>query len=537
MKNAPLNFTKSEFVESYVYLNGMPYSLDAYPHMRPIYNIDPANVIVLKTARQVVKSTTLANIIFANSALLPRERGGKDARPMGFRTVYVSPSVDQTKIFSYDRFTPILEESPLIKKYWWNRNLQNNVFNKTLVNGAKIYLRYALQSPDRLRGLSADMICYDEAQDLLQDSIEIINQAMHRSLYKWNYYTGTPKRKRGTLAKWWFSSTMNEWAVECGHCGKHNILTEKNIGLHALICKYCGKILNPRIGSWISTNQSARSRANLVEGFRISQLQFYGAPWIDWEQDIVYKYETESRATFYNEILGLEYDDGVVLITPEQIKAACDPGYIMPDYRQPGAITLKHKPRPSYMGIDWGPANSDNSYTVVSVIQRDEYDRFVVKYIRRFEGKYANFEYIHDEIPKIAKAWEVERIGADRGMGEASNAELRRRLGRYAVTEYLHSATLKEDYKWQGKAMHWMVNRNKAISNFYHRVKTKQYVFPHYDQFKTPFADDLMAIVADYDEDHNKLQYTNSDPDDTVHSLIFATAICEMCETPVSYIS
>lgn len=135
------------------------------------------------------KSTTLANIMVSNSALIPH-----------FHTLYVAPTVDQTKVFSRDRVAPVIETSPLMKQHYINSSLPQNVFMKQLLNYSKMYLRYALLSADHLRGYSADFNLFDEAQDLKQDIIPVVQETMSRSLYKRTLYSGTPKRTKGTLA-------------------------------------------------------------------------------------------------------------------------------------------------------------------------------------------------------------------------------------------------------------------------------------------------------------------------------------------------
>ena len=92
-------------------------------------------------------STSLANIMITNSLVRSH-----------FKSMYISPSVDQTKIFSNDRIQPVMDESPLIKKHFLSRGLTQNVFTKEFKNKSKMYLRYALLSADRLRGISADAI-------------------------------------------------------------------------------------------------------------------------------------------------------------------------------------------------------------------------------------------------------------------------------------------------------------------------------------------------------------------------------------------
>lgn len=201
-----IQLRRSDFAESFLHLDGNLLSLDDYPHMRAIYN-ESSTDIVLKFSRQTAKSTTLANIMVANSALIPY-----------FRTLYVAPTVDQTKVFSRDRVAPVLEGSPLIKENYMNTSLVQNVFMKQLLNGSRMYLRYALLSADHLRGYSSDFNLFDEAQDLRADIIPVVQETMSRSLYKRSLYSGTPKRTKGTLADLWFASTQNEYMLKCSHC-------------------------------------------------------------------------------------------------------------------------------------------------------------------------------------------------------------------------------------------------------------------------------------------------------------------------------
>jgi len=201
-----ISLKKSEFAEAFFNLNGHPLSLDDYPHLRRIYDTD-ANEVVLHFSRQTAKSTTLANLMIANSALIPH-----------FKTLYVAPTVDQTKVFSHDRVNPIMEGSPFIKENYLSSSLVQNVFMKQMLNGSRMYLRYALLSADRLRGYSADMNLFDECQDLRADIVPVIRETMSRSMYKKSLFSGTPKRTRGTLADIWNRSTQHEYVIKCQGC-------------------------------------------------------------------------------------------------------------------------------------------------------------------------------------------------------------------------------------------------------------------------------------------------------------------------------
>lgn len=167
-----VKITRSDFAEKFLHLNGQPLSLEDYPHMRQIYNTR-AREVVLQFSRQTAKSTTLANIMISNSAMINY-----------FKTLYIAPTVDQTKVFSHDRVNPVMESSPIVKDYYTNSSLVQNVFMKQLLNGSRMYLRYALLSADRIRGYSADMNLFDECQDLRAEVIPVVQETMSRSEFK-----------------------------------------------------------------------------------------------------------------------------------------------------------------------------------------------------------------------------------------------------------------------------------------------------------------------------------------------------------------
>lgn len=132
-----------------------------------------------------------------------------------------------------------------------------------------------------------------------------------------------------------------------------------------------------------------------MEGFRVCLLHFANSPWVRWEKDVIYKMENQSTGLFYNETLGLEYDSGAIPITKDQIMQACNEGYTMT-----GEPSDMSRGKPSIMGIDYGPVNSENSYTVISIVQ--EWDgKFQVVYTKKFIGKEADYAHIHEEIPKL----------------------------------------------------------------------------------------------------------------------------------------
>ena len=103
-----------------------------------------------------------------------------------------------------------------------------------------------------------------------------------------------------------------------------------------------------------------------------------------------------SKAAFYNEVLALEYDHGIAPITRSEVMAACSQKKKLSE--KPDDLDLSYN---SIMGIDYGPVNSTDSYTVVSVVQMRGDGKFHVVYAKRFTGKEADYAFIHEEVPRL----------------------------------------------------------------------------------------------------------------------------------------
>ena len=453
-------------------------------------------------------STSMAMMMIANSIMIPY-----------FKTLYIAPTVDQSKVFSHDRIAPVIEGSPLIKNHFMNNAMVQNVHAKQFTNGSKMYIRYALLSSERTRGFSADMNIFDEVQSLKKDIIPVVKETMSRSLYKHTLYAGTPMRSKGTLAEIWRQSSQMEFIVKCYHCGHWNILDEGSIGLNGVICKHCGKEPDLKQGKWVSTY--SLTQEPILEGYRVSALNFSKAPWVNWKEDILIKREINSRGIFYNETLALEYDSGISPITEMELQACCDINRIIE--LEPNELDRSY---PSMIGIDYGPTNSENSNTVISVIQKRP-DRYVVVYAKKFLGKEADYSFIHKEIPKIMQTWNCSHLAADYGMGEASNSEIRSKIGFDRVVAFQHEANQKENIRWNPKLPAFTISRSKMMNALFEGMKKRKVEFPRWDYFK-PFADDILNILTEYDEESGKAKFVNVGPDDFFHATLYAIISLDM---------
>ena len=367
--------------------------------------------------------------------------------------------------------------------------------------------------------------CFDECQDIPDDNIGVIEETMARSTYKHKIYAGTPKLIIGPLVNRWKKSTRNEWMVKCAHCAKWNYLDEGNIQPDGLSCRYCFKGMDARNGTWVRTNgTSVKDRETgeyITEGFRISVLMFAHAPWVNWQKDVYLPYLNSSRGLFFNEKLGLSYDTGVSPVTEEEIKACCTGGPMRnaPDRHVADYVT--------FMGADWGPINSQESKTVMSVLQKRG-ETIEVLYLKRFEGKEADYAYLHDFIPREYQRWGCQMIGADAGFGEAVNSEIRSRLNDGTrLIAFQHVANQKQYGAWNDHIRAYTLSRNATMTDIFTRIKRKQMIFPRWEDFE-PFAQDILAIAIEYSEEKNTYKYIKSAPDDTLHSILYGALAAQI---------
>lgn len=132
-------------------LKGKPFNLDRHFPFEPFYNTMMPKKIVLKSGRQVSKSTSLAaqGIIRANSIPF-------------FNTLFVTPLYEMVRRFSSNYVKDFIEQSPF-RKLWTCNSVSANVLQRTFRNKSTMFFSYAFMNADRTRGINADCMVVDES--------------------------------------------------------------------------------------------------------------------------------------------------------------------------------------------------------------------------------------------------------------------------------------------------------------------------------------------------------------------------------------
>lgn len=459
----------------------------------------------------------------------------------GIRCLYVSPSDPQTKMFSFERVRSVLSSSPRLARYANRANL--SVYNIPLLNGSLLLMRSCYLSADRVRGIRADRIIIDEYQDILTENTPVIREcSFHAPAEIRRFrYSGTPKTFDNPINRLWERhSTMTELVFPCRAHGTPNkpwtwhwnVIRERNIGLHGLICDRCGGPLDQRDpdATWADTAPKARERK--VRGYHISQPitpMAHRTP-EDW-QELLIKRERYSRAKFSNEVMGESYDFGTKPFNESDfIQAQVQGWHMTPEQLE--RMILHSKTTPVFAGIDWGGADvtkktMSTSYTVVSLATYAPElagDRLFVFYWHRFTGQDEDKEIQLRKIYDLLRAYGVRFTIADYGMGGTQNDYLVRRFGlnRYARMQYVGKQQGR--IVWRSK-LGWFTAYKTAVCNdIINAVKKGKIAFPDWRAFAEPYGQDMLNLLAEYNERKDETMYIHHADCtvDSFHSLVYS---------------
>ncbi len=508
--------TLSQVAEAWIMLDGEPFRLSNWPMHREFYDGRYRRTL-FKTARQVAKSTTLANFSIIECSAFKH-----------FSTMFVSPTKEQTTRFSNTRVGKTMRYSPLINKRFLRTDLADRVFHKQFTNGSEMLFTYGSESADRLRGPSTDRNMFDEVQDMLYDPIITVgNETMSQSKYAYETYAGTPKTMENTIQYLWELSTQTEWVMKCPGCSKLVYLdNEKCMGKHGPVCVGCGAYLNPFDGAWVDLCPD-RS----LKGFHISQpimpenvplaMKHLGNKYYERAKDrwqrIVTKFEENPLSVFRNEVLGVSDEIGSRLISLEELLALCSENeFITSPNAQ--ALAARHISR-TVAGIDWsGGGTSGVSRTVLWIWGwNSKAGKLECIFYAVYPG--TNPANIHDEIARLCAAYQVSMVVGDAGEGALANDLLKKVLTPHRVTQVQYGA--------YNQALHfnmkdrYLGDRTTLIDNYCMMLKEKKVIFSTVRNMKEAIDD----ILNEYEEvttsDRKVWRHAPQKPDDCLHAGIF----------------
>lgn len=513
----------SEFAEAILDFKGSKVEFEpSYEPQRLIYDMY-AGFFVLKAGRQVGKSLGLGGRINIGSISQP-----------WFTSLYISPSQIQTKRFSTG-YLDIFRDSKYINGHFVNPKDPGNVFHKSYKNKSQVYLSYAQTGADadRVRGLTADLLCIDEVQDVSMDIIPVIAEILNTSDFGYQMFAGTSKSTANTLEQLWQQTNMMEFVKKCECCGKWVIPDNFDICMRmcadpkGLTCPYCQKPFSFLGGQWVATKPS-----EIRQGVHLPQMIF-GAnctpkKWARMHQKI----EASKKGILYtpntiaNEIFGLATDLGATSLSLGECKACSDnswtewpntDGSNVPDHLKPRLNSIQSV----VLGVDWSVSGSESSMTVYTVIGIDGTGGMAVLETAKLQD--AKITDQVDIVCEIARKWQVDIVASDRGVGVLQAELMAEKLGadKVIMCQYVSSNTR---LTWNEQGGFLAADRTRAIDNVMMKIRRGP------DRFLTPswaltegYWEDALSLYEEETRIGKRLYVKDpAIPDDWIHSVVFA---------------
>ncbi len=357
MKGDLLKLDPVWWAQTYLTLDGQPFRISkgGYKPFCDIYRyigikaLEPDAKPVLFVKGRQVGGTVMAAILelyFMCSGLF-----GTNNKPP-IRVIHAFPQREMAEKYSKEKLNPMIMGSVSItqdKKKATKSHIQsmldtssetnNSLHFKQFVGNNFLRIDSTGLAADRLRGGSADVMFYDEVQDIsgeaIGNTVEMLKQAKYgRSPGGVQVYFGTPKRKGSDFYKMWAVSSQQYYHLGCEKCKQHFPLYTpesdewKKIWLHGFIvkCIHCGHEQDKRDaaerGKWVSTKDANEDDCRFI-GFHLNQFYMPNIKREDIDSEMPGNHPTNTERKYQNEVLGEFFQGDSSPITAEEIIENC----------------------------------------------------------------------------------------------------------------------------------------------------------------------------------------------------------------------
>ncbi len=504
------------FAENHLTVDGKPFRMsgtgwkfmaDLYREVAAQANSETAKPMVILKGRQV-GATVLAAVLslyFTASGLYGT---GPDKPPM--RVLHVFPTLGIMSKYAKDKLGPMVAGSQ--NGYIHKRLLRNDpnaikvagseeaIAEKTFIGYNKLRIESTGAGGDRIRGLSQDVILYDECQDISREAIETAGPILTSAQYGpktqgIQLYFGTPKGTNSHFYNIWQRSDQRFFQLRCIGCQEYFYLYKmgddswKKIWItgNDIKCPVCGCMQKKADaiegGRWLAS----RSGDYQYVGYHVSVLLH---PWftreaIDKLDPSVNKERSEKA--WKNETLGEFYSGGNMTLSLDDIRLNCYDGT-----RGLARSIIDRGDKTIVMGIDWGGKNSGGgedeeeegggadvgqSYTAVVIMSVDRNGVFTVENAYRLKRN--DFEYKVNIISEMFRLFKVQIAVADLGYGHDIVQHMQGPIGfGERFLGCINSGSLAASITYKPKELRVTMNKDAMIEEMFSLVRKGRLRFP-----------------------------------------------------------
>jgi len=481
-------------------LQGKPYTLERHFPMAPMFKRMMPKRSLWKCGRQVSKSTSLSAAAVISSIVHPF-----------LRTLIVTPRRDQVTRLSNNYVRPLIYQA-LIRDVVVDKSCDRRVLQRSFKNNSVIFFSYALLDVDRVRGYSTDRIGLDEIQDIDYDFLPVINECMSHSELGLTLYSGTPKTLDNGMEALWEKSSQAEWVILCD-CGYWNTPTLKEdlakmIGRKTLVCRKCGKPLNPRTGHWkhfLGQEHPDFHGRHVPQA--IMPLHYEDErKWGELLDKIEGRSPGYTEQKVINEVHGESADTSVKLITVTDIRNASK---LNVNKLVDAANELRKYPLRA-IGVDWGGGGLDEiSYTAIAMVGYNSVlGRCECRFAFRFHAGLSHLEEARELLRffnAIGAHWFAHDFGGSGSARETIMIQAGLPVDRTIGFCYTHMPTRdlvtynKPSATVGGLRGYHSLDKARSLALMSISLKTKQILLPEYESSKD-VTHDLLALIEDKHE-------------------------------------
>ena len=310
--------------------------------------------------------------------------------------IYYFPNQVAVEGFSKTRFSPLVDDNPVIKKYLKRTNSVSikkvgDTFLSLLGCSATKIIQ-GKQDGTAVRSTPADYVIRDE-RDLFNESmVRMTKDRLQNSKIGKEVDLGTPTIPDFGISKVFNESDQRHWLVPCSSCKADTCIVEEfpnsikykgKVPYYA--CKKCSAEIYPSMGRWVAKYPDRRTAGWLISHFITPNINLEKVM-ARWEHDQI----DGKIAEFYNGILGLPYIAAEDRLTHSDVFACCGTEGMRT------SLSLSQ----TAMGVDVG-----KRYHTVTIGEKIDQKRAKIIYMCRVKG----FQAVHD----IAAKYNVKSAVVD----------------------------------------------------------------------------------------------------------------------------
>lgn len=429
-----LDFDPANFVQNNLTIDGSDFNLletgwrfmvDIYRYIALESTQKNGKPVVIKKGRQVGATImgSALDLYFTNSGLF---------NSPNIRVVHLFPALAQAKKFSQDKLETMVRTAKgdfINKNKLKSDNAVDNLTMKQFKTGT-LWVESLGADGDRIRGMTADVVFFDEIQDMFGHAVgnatKILTAAKYGPIGQGvQVYYGTPKERNSYFSTIWDMSDQRYYHLGCINCKKTypfylpNDNRWMSIWLHDNVvqCPLCGtkqkKVEAIEMGKWVPSRDPSECK---FTGFHINQLYI---PYFAKENILNLMPErnpSQSERLWNNEVVGEFYSDAGMPLTKEEIYNHCR------DQERSFSTKIESGTKQVYLGVDWGGKDDDpnstsgQSFSCVVILSALPDGTLLIEHAHKLRKN--DFSYKKETIQEMYRRFAVTRGVSDWFFGQ-----------------------------------------------------------------------------------------------------------------------